>query len=211
MLSAPRGLSPSQTELLTVVDEETDQLGRLVREAIHMTKIEAGKLQLNRKQINLDRVVRAVVAEMESRLEGRCVEVEDVDPLPEVSADEELVQLVIRQYLDNALKFSSAGSPLFLRLSHRPGQVEFMVEDQGAGIPESELPLVFDRYFRGRSVQDSAEGTGMGLSIAREIISAHGGKVRVESQVGAGSRFYFTLPLQEQSETYEQGENPDRG
>ncbi len=194
VLSSPQSLSASQTELLTIVDEETDHLSRMVREAIHMAKIEAGKLQLNRKQISLDRLVRTALEDLTSRLEGRCVEIESTDGVPEVSADEELVQLVIRQYLDNALKFSPAGSPLVLRLRARRGQVEFMVEDKGLGIPESELPLVFDRYFRGRSVQESAEGTGMGLSIAREIISAHGGKVRVESEPGVGSRFCFTLP-----------------
>ncbi len=194
VLSSRASLSPSHAELLTVVDEETDHLSRMVREAIHMAKIEAGKLQLNRKQIRLDRLVRAVLEDFTPRLEGRCIDLQSADELPEVSADEELLQLVIRQYLDNALKFSPPGSPLRLRLSARRGQVEVMVEDQGVGIPESELPLVFDRYFRGRSVQASAEGTGMGLSIAREIISAHGGKVRVESEPGAGSRFYFSLP-----------------
>jgi two-component system sensor histidine kinase KdpD len=194
VLSSPDSLSPSQTELLSVVDEETDHLSRMVREAIHMTKIEAGKLQLNRKQISLDRLARTVLDQMTSRLEGRRVEIQSAEGLPGVSADEELVQLVIRQYLDNALKFSPPGSPLLVTLSGKRGQVEFMVEDKGPGIPESELPLVFERYFRGRSAPESAEGTGIGLSIAREIISAHGGKVRVESQPGAGSRFYFTLP-----------------
>ncbi len=195
LTSHHQSLTPAQTELLTVVDEETDHLDRMVREAIHMAKIEAGKLQLNRKQISLDPLIRAALKDMSSRLEGRRVEVQTADGLPEVSADEDLLQLVIRQYLDNALKFSPAGSPLRLRLRLARGQVEFMVEDKGLGIPESELPLVFDRYFRGRSVQESAEGTGMGLSIAREIISAHGGKVRVESEPGSGSRFYFTLPF----------------
>ena len=148
---------------------------------------------------------------MSSRLEGRRVEIQSADGLPEVSADEDLLQLVIRQYLDNALKFSPAGSPLLLRLRVGRGQVEFMVEDKGLGIPESELALVFDRYYRSRSVQESAEGTGMGLSIAREIISAHGGKVRVESEPGTGSRFYFTLPYEGPRHEYEQSENPDRG
>jgi two-component system sensor histidine kinase KdpD len=196
VLSSPQDLSATQTELLTVVDEETDHLGRMVREAIHMARIEAGKLQLNRKQIRLDRLVRTALDDFTSGLEGRCVDIQSPDGLPEVSADEELVQLVIRQYLDNALKFSPAGSPLLVRLHARRGQVEFMVEDKGIGIPESELPFVFDRYFRGRSVQESAEGTGIGLSIARDIISAHAGKVRVESEPGVGSRFYFTLPYE---------------
>ena len=188
VLSSRENLTPSQAELLTVVDEETDHLSRMVGEAIHMTKIEAGKLQLNRKQVSLDRLTRATLEALSSRLEGRCVDIQIPDRLPEVSADEELLQLVIRQYLDNALKFSPAGSPLVIRLYARRGQVEFMVEDKGIGIPEFELPLVFDRFFRGRSVQESAAGTGMGLSIAREIISAHGGKVRVESEFGASER-----------------------
>jgi two-component system sensor histidine kinase KdpD len=194
VLTSRKGLSASQAELLTLVDEETDHLSRVVREAIHMTRIEAGKLQLNRQPASLDRLVRTVLEDMTSRIEGRRVDIEVLDPAPEVSADEELVQLVIRQYVDNAVKFSPAGSPLLLRMRARRDQVELMVEDKGIGIPEAELPMVFDRYYRGRSGQDSAEGTGMGLSIAREIISAHGGKVRVESQCGVGSRFYFTLP-----------------
>ncbi len=195
VLSSRQRFTAEETELLTVVDEETDHLSRMVREAIHMAKIEAGKLQLNRKPVCLHALIRAALTDMSSRLEGRYVEIHSADGLPEMLADEDLLQLVIRQYLDNALKFSREGSPLRLRLRVGRDQVEFMVEDKGVGIPESELPLVFDRYYRGRSVQESAEGTGMGLSIAREIISAHGGKVRVESEPGTGSRFYFTLPL----------------
>ena len=210
VLSSHQSLTPAATELLTVVDEETDHLGRMVREAIHMAKIEAGKLQLNRRRISLEVLIRMVLKDMSSRLEGRCVEIQSADGLPEVSADEDLLQLVIRQYLDNALKFSPAGSPLLVRLRAARGQVEFMVEDKGLGIAESELPLVFDRYYRGRSVQESAEGTGMGLSIAREIISAHGGKVRVESEPGTGSRFYFTLPCEGLRHEHEQSEDPDR-
>jgi len=195
VLSRHQSLTPAEAELLTIVDEETDHLTRIVREAIHMAKIEAGKLHLNRKQIALDALVRTTLEDMNPRMEGRCVEMQTADNLPPVLADEDLLQLVVRQYLDNALKFSPAGSPLLLRLRAQIGQVEFMVQDQGSGIPESDLPRVFERYFRGPSVQESAEGTGMGLSIAREIISAHGGKVHVESEPGTGSRFYFTLPL----------------
>ncbi|RPJ54032.1 MAG: DUF4118 domain-containing protein [Acidobacteria bacterium] len=211
VLSHHQSLTPAETELLTIVDEETDHLTRIVREAIHMAKIEAGKLQLNRKRIALDALVRTTIEDMNSRLEGRRVEIQSADSLPEVSGDEHLLLLVIRQYLDNALKFSPAGSPLRLRLRTAIGQAELMVEDRGSGIPEAELPLVFDRYYRGRSVEESAEGTGMGLSIAREIISAHGGKVRVESEPGSGSRFYFTLPFEEQRHEFEQSEDPDRG
>jgi len=211
VLCSRQRLTPVEAELLTIVDEETDNLTRMVREAIHMAKIEAGKLQLNRKPIALDALARAVLEEMKSRLEGRCVEIQNAERLPEVVADEELLQLVVRQYLDNALKFSAAGSPLLLCLRAETGQVEFMVEDKGSGIPESELSFVFERYFRSRSAQESAEGTGMGLSIAREIISAHGGKVRVESEPGTGSRFYFTLPVIGQKHEYEQSQNPDRG
>jgi len=211
VLISHQSLTPVEAELLTIVDEETDNLTRMVREAIHMAKIEAGKLQLNRKPTRLDALVRTTLEDMNSRLEGRCVEMQSADNLPPVSADEDLLQLVVRQYLDNALKFSPAGSPLLLRLRAEIGQVEFMVEDKGLGIPESEFPLVFERYFRGSSVPESAEGTGIGLSIVREIISAHGGKVRVESEPGTGSRFYFTLPLGGQTHEYERRQNSDRG
>ena len=187
--------SETQRELLTVVAEEADRLSEMVTEAIQLTQIEAGKLQLRKHPTTAQCVVETALRKLRGRAEGRQITVQVDSDIPRVDADEELVSLVLQQLLDNALKYSPPDSPLTIS-GHLDGAAAIIsVADQGPGIPDHDHERIFEKFYRGRGSREKTPGTGMGLAIAREIVKAHGGRIWVHSQMGHGSTFSFTLPL----------------
>lgn len=184
----------NERELVTIVDEEADRMGRLVTEAIQMARIEAGKIQLNRELHSAPGLLSAAVKQMESITDGREVIVRADTNLPLVVADGELIQLVIRQLIDNAVKYSAPGSALSITVRRKNGAVVISVADRGQGIPALETARIFEPFFRGPYARQKVTGTGMGLAIARQIMMAHQGNIWVESQTGKGSEFFISLP-----------------
>ncbi len=194
LLEGPPPDADSQTDLLRVVNEESARLSRLVREAIRMARIETGKVQLQRSPQNVRNLVEQTLGDMSAKLDGRPLTVV-VDPdLPELSVDAELIELALRQILDNAVKYSPQGSPLIVEAKRDEGGVIVSVTDRGPGIPEWEQSRIFERFYRGIEIPSPTTGSGMGLAIAREIVQAHGGEIWVDSKLGEGSRFSISLP-----------------
>jgi signal transduction histidine kinase len=135
---------------------------------------------------------------MAGALEFRIVEVRTSDAIPPVPADRELVLIVLRQLLDNAVKYSPPGSSIVIGAAEEEGSVVVTVTDCGPGIPQADLNRVFEKFYRGPHARERVPGTGMGLAIAREIVRGHGGDLSVVSRPGQGSEFSFALPLAEQ-------------
>ncbi len=187
-------LSPTYQELLGIVNEETDRLNSMLTEAIQTSRIEAGQLQLHRSPQSLRKIMLDQLARLGESLEGRKVSVEIPDSLPCVSVDPEFIGTVIWQLLNNALKYTPPGSPLTIRGSAGETEVMMSIEDCGPGISAQEQRKVFDKFFRGREQRERIPGTGMGLTIAREIVLAHHGRIWMESEPGKGARFSFSVP-----------------
>jgi len=185
---------PAQQELVTIIEEETDRLNSLVRETIRMARIEAGNLHLNKQAHAVSDLVSAALENVKPLMEDRPVQIDVPLNLPAVRVDFELIALTIRQLLTNALKYSNPDSPIAVGASVDAGRVTIRVRDQGAGIPDREQARIFEKFYRVPDRADRVPGTGMGLHIAREIVRAHGGEIGVNSVVGAGSEFYFTVP-----------------
>jgi K+-sensing histidine kinase KdpD len=177
------------------VDEEADRLGRLVTEVIQMARIEAGKIQLDRKLYPVGELVSAALRQVKPITNGRQITVEAAENLPLVNVDAALIELAIRQVLDNAFKYSPPGSPLSVITRRSESALIIAVRDHGPGIPERHLPRIFERFYRGPGAERKAIGAGMGLAIAREILRAHDGDVSVKSKPGEGSEFSLSLPL----------------
>ena len=185
----------SQKELITIVDEEADRLGRLVTEAIQMARIEAGRVYLNRKLQSPGELVANAVGGLQTAIGDRPIHVEIQPSLPPVEADAELIELALRLIIDNALKYSPPASPITVRAHLSRNRLILAVHNEGPGIPESEQPRIFSKFYRASQTNANVPGTGMGLAIARDIIQAHQGQIWVESSSGHGAEFCLSLPL----------------
>jgi two-component system sensor histidine kinase KdpD len=183
------------TELLTIVEEETDRLDALVNEAIQMARVEAGQVQLDRQPLKAADLIGDAVRAAGQALQEREVRVEVAPDLPEVLADRQLMLAVIRHLISNSLKYAAPESPIELRAWSEDGSVAVAVKDRGPGIPAREQERIFERFYRSPRSATAAPGTGMGLAIARDIVEAHGGTLDVRSTPGEGSEFFFKIPV----------------
>ncbi len=187
-----------QRELLSIVDEETERLSVLVTEAIQMARIEAGKVILRRESHSVHGLVESVLDKLRPSVEDRSIQMRIPDGVPPVWVDGELIEVVLRQLIDNALKYSPPGSPLSVAAELSDGRVIVSVADHGVGIAESEQTRIFEKFYRAEASRHQIPGAGLGLVIAREIVHAHGGEIWVESQPPDGSIFRFSLPVSRQ-------------
>ncbi len=182
-------------ELLTIIDEEADRLNRLAAEVIEMARIEAGKLHLEKRAVPVAEILEAALADLGGALKRHSVSVRMEPDLPPAEADPEFAGQVLKQLVENAVKYSPEGSEITVSAERKGGKIVIRVADRGPGIEENERLRIFDKFFRGRRHRFETEGTGMGLAIARGIVEAHGEKIWVESEPGEGSVFSFTLAV----------------
>ena len=189
-------LAPEQKrELLTVINEESDRLDRLVGEAAEMAQLDANKVKLELGPHSIREALDAAIEGSRNILGTHPIEIRLPGDLPKVRMDEARIQEVLMQLLENAAKYSPADAPIQITGEVRNRQLMTSVSDRGAGIDDFEQALIFDKFYRGRNQRMMVQGTGMGLAIAKAIIEAHHGTIGVTSQLGHGSVFYFTLPL----------------
>jgi len=185
-----------QRDLLTVIDEESDRLNQLVTEAVEMAQLDTREVHMTFAPTAVGALVKQAVANCSSLLEGREVKV-DLPTLPLVMADADFITKVLTNLVENAAKYSGAGSPIWISAERKDGVVSVSVADRGMGIDLSEQGLIFERFYRASVPSQQTWGTGMGLAISRAIIDAHHGTLAVTSQLGEGSVFSFTLPVAE--------------
>jgi PAS domain S-box-containing protein len=170
------------------------RMQRLIRDLLDVSLVEAGTLGLERARLAVRPLVVESVEAQQSLAASASVELgAEVEPeLPAVSGDRHRLLQVLENLAGNALKFTPAGGRVTIGAAHRPGEVLFWVADTGRGISRDALPHVFDRFWQVR--RDARAGAGLGLAITRGIVEAHGGRIWVESTLGRGSIFFFTLP-----------------
>ena len=193
------GLKATQTELLTVIDEETDRLNAMVSDAIRVARVEAGNVKVEMQPSKIVDLIDPAVRRLSGRTEERAITVELPAGLPRVNADRELIPVVIGHLVENALKYSPAGSPVAVTARAERGLAIVTVADRGPGIAPEDRERVFRRFYRGDRARAQAAGTGMGLAIASEIIKLHGGRIWVEDDPpGSGARLSFSLPRTEE-------------
>jgi two-component system sensor histidine kinase KdpD len=183
-----------QHELLSIIDEETDRLTNMVTEAIQVSRIDAGKIKLTRMPTAVSEIVSSVMTQMKSRLDDRPVEVHVESSLPEISVDRDLIELAVRQLVDNALKYSRPGTPVAVHASSAGDLVRFSIRDAGPGIAHHEQRRIFEKFYRGEAIRNQLPGSGMGLTVVKDIVAAHSGAIRVESSPATGTSFIMELP-----------------
>jgi signal transduction histidine kinase len=186
---------PAERASLELVEQETDRLVRLVNQLLDFSRWQAGDLELNRQPVDIGAVARAAASLSQARAQHRGIGLAvHVPPgLPPLAGDADRLERVILNLLDNAIKFTPGGGQVALCVERRAdgaGEVEVSVQDTGPGMAPEECERAFDAYYRG-----DRGGAGLGLSISRAIVEAHGGRMGIQSEAGRGSRVWFTLPL----------------
>ena len=182
-------------ELLTVINEESDRLNRLVGEAAEMAQLDANKVELHIRAHRIEEAIEDAVERSKTALGQHPVKIMLPENLPPVRIDPDRISEVVVQLLENAAKYSAPESPVHIRAEVRGRMLMTSIADQGPGIDDFEQSLIFEKFYRGRNQRLQVTGTGMGLAIAKAIVEAHGGEIGVTSQLGRGSVFYFTVPL----------------
>jgi two-component system, OmpR family, sensor histidine kinase KdpD len=189
------GLDGSQRrELLTVIDEESDRLNRLVGEAAEMSQLDAGNVDLKMEPHSIDELIGAALVHCRASFANRKLNVTVAPGLPRVRVDLPRASEVLLQLLENANQYSPPDQPITITAERTGDYVATSVADHGAGIDGPEQDLIFEKFYRGRDQRYSVQGTGMGLPIAKAIVEAHGGTISLTSQRGHGSVFTFTFP-----------------
>jgi signal transduction histidine kinase len=161
-----------------------------------MSRVEAGTLRVEPEPADLNPIIQETAAEFQMMTRNHRVEVVLPASVPLVLADPQRARQVLRNLVENAVKYSPEGGPVTIKAEAKPNHVQISVTDQGIGIEPQHLDHIFDRFFQVDSASTrKVGGSGLGLSICRAIVEAHDGQIWAESQANVGSTFYFTLPL----------------
>lgn len=191
-------LDPDRATARTIlerIDAATDRLGAMVSQIIDASQVAAGHLELDLRSVRPGSIVREATRDLSVRMPGLGVRLE-LDDEAEVTGDPERLRQVIDNLLANAAKYGDATSGIDVRMRTVAGRVELRVEDRGIGIPLEERELVFEQFHRGRNVRErSVPGSGLGLSIARRIIEAHGGTIAFDADREEGAAIVVSLPM----------------
>ena len=183
----------TRRELTETILQEAQRLNRLLRNLLDMTRLEAGAVRVNKEWQPLEEVVGAALNRVEDSLAGRQVLTDLAVDLPLVPLDAVLIQQLFLNLLENALKYTPAGSPIEIVGRRQPGGVEIVVADRGPGIPAGEEQQIFEKFHRISG--DRGGGVGLGLAICKGIAMAHGGRIFVSNRPGGGAEFHVYLPI----------------
>jgi len=185
----------TQKELLESAREEAERLNRLVQNLLEMTRLESGALQLRKEWHPLEEVIGAALSRLDKRLANRRVTTHVPPDLPLVAIDDVLIEQVLVNLLDNAIKYTPLESPIRIIATATDRSVTVEVADRGPGLPRGEEDKVFEKFYRGQP--GGGRGAGLGLAICQGIVRAHGGRIWAQNLPEGGVAFLFTLPLTE--------------
>jgi two-component system sensor histidine kinase KdpD len=189
----------SRLDLATIVDEEASRLDALIGEAVEMAEIDAKVVKVRPVAQRPRTLLDQAVAESQAALARHRVIIDAEEPDKPAWFDAHLLGRVFRHLLENAARYSPSGSRITLRARRTSGRLEFFVEDNGPGIDSVDLPLIFEKFYRGREGAASRKGSGMGLAIVRALLIAHGGAIEASSTRKEGTSFRFWVPLVEEN------------
>ena len=192
-------LNDIQKDCLVLSKRNIDRLNRLISDLLDISRIEAGKIQLNKQPADAASIVKDVLGLFQAGAKEKSIALESLLPeeLPLVTIDSDKINQVLTNLVGNALKFTPAQGKIIIKAFRAENFLRVEVRDTGVGIPKQDLDKVFDKFYqvdRNKSFT-SVKGTGLGLPISKGIVERHGGKIWAESETGQGSKFIFTLPV----------------
>ncbi len=187
----------SAKEFIKIIEENSDRLVRLIEDLLDLSKMESGKVDMNLNPCSLYPIIKKVVSQVEGQAKKKCISIETKinKDAAKILADEIFITQAFLNLIDNAVKYTDENGTVSITVQEEKEFIKINVKDNGIGIPEKDLPRVFERFYcvdKARSRK--AGGTGLGLSIVRHVVEGHGGKVTVKSIFGQGSTFSVTIP-----------------
>jgi two-component system sensor histidine kinase KdpD len=192
----PSGLDDAtRLDLAAIVDEEASRLDHLIGEAVEMAEIDSNVIKIDEQPHDPRHLLQLAVEQSRQVLSRHIVEVHADDAGAPALFDARLMTRVLRHLLENAARYSPAGSRVTLTERRTPGRLEFTVADNGPGIDPADMPFIFEKFHRGRKAARFGKGSGMGLAIARALLKAHGGAIEAASSPGQGATFRLWIPL----------------
>jgi two-component system phosphate regulon sensor histidine kinase PhoR len=188
----------NRIRFLEIILEHSRRLARLTDDLLKLSKMDADRLELEISRLGVRQFVESCVetAQRPAGEKDLRISVNLSNHLPDIAADRRRLAEVLQNLLDNAIQYTTPGGQIILSASASASEVTFTVSDTGIGIPRADQPRIFERFYRVDAARSrEVGGTGLGLAIAKHLVEAHGGRIWVESEVGQGSRFYFTVPI----------------
>jgi signal transduction histidine kinase len=186
----------TQRDFLGSINREADRLTNLVQKILHLSSLESARLPMEKDWYQVVDLVDGALQRRRNLIDGRRVHLCLFSDLPALFVDSREIEVVLMNLIENAVKYSEPGTPITLSAERQDNQVVFSVVDEGSGIPAEHLEQIFERFYRvpgeGRRLPD---GVGLGLAICKHIVEAHDGHIWVESTLGLGSHFHFSLPV----------------
>jgi PAS domain S-box-containing protein len=179
-------------QMLATVNMDADRVTRLIGELLDVSRIDAGRLELRRKEFDLAAMAAGIVGRFDLQHDGHSFQITFPDDFPRVYADPDKIEQVLTNLVENAVKYSDGG-PVTVTGRATDAEVEVAVHDQGVGVPTGELPRIFTKFYR-RAGSGAPSGTGLGLFIARGLVEAHDGRIWADSAPGQGTTLRFRLP-----------------
>jgi len=191
-------LNESQKRFMSMASRNIDRLARLINDLLDLSKLEAGKMELRLSEVDIKYLIQHAIETFKSRADEKSIRLRMDCPetLPTVYADSDRIEQVFYNLIDNALKFTPENGQIVVSVQDMGDKVGAIVEDTGVGISPDKQQHIFDQFYQVEdTLSRTTQGAGLGLSIVKQLIEAHGGEISVTSEISRGSRFFFTLPV----------------
>ena len=185
---------------LQIILDHSRRLARLTEDLLELSKMDADRLEMEIRRVSVSQLIESCLETTKHRAEGKELELiaKPSDNLPDIAGDRRRLAEVLQNLLDNAVQYTLSRGKITVSAKARDAEVIFTVSDTGIGIPKADQSRIFERFYRVDAARSrEAGGTGLGLSIAKHIVEAHGGRIWVDSELGQGSQFHFSVPVYE--------------
>jgi two-component system, OmpR family, sensor histidine kinase VicK len=186
-------------KFLNVINSESDRMTRLVKDLLQLSRLDNEQMQWNLQPVSFVNLVKSTVEKMQigAKNKGQQLESYIIGEIPDIKADRDRIEQVVINIISNALKYTPEGGSVTVYIGKMYSDVYMKVVDTGIGIPDKDIPRIFERFYRvDKARSREMGGTGLGLSIAKEIVEAHGGTITISSEFGKGTEFIVSLPLE---------------
>lgn len=192
------GVREKEVEYYKILKENSSRMTELVRDLLTVSRIEEGSLMTKREKVSLETIIRKLISRFEPFVTASNVEIkfETEENLPEVFVDAHQIEIVIENFLDNAIRYTKGKGEIEIKLFQKNQSLHFEIKDEGVGIPKDDQKFIFQKFFRSENaIRQQTQGSGLGLFIAKSIVERFGGQIGFESEENKGTTFWFTIPI----------------